>query len=58
LKIKAKVVNEDTLELEIDPRDLFAAAALANVSTDTNPEHIARWVYEIADAMLEERKRK
>lgn len=39
-------------------RDYFAAKAMANAYTqhDGNPNIIAKWAYEIADAMLKERQ--
>lgn len=39
-------------------RDYFAAKALANLYThsESSPDKVADWAYQIADAMLEARK--
>ena len=40
-------------------RDYFAAGALANTYTQddaSRPDKVAKWAYEVADAMLKERQ--
>jgi hypothetical protein len=39
-------------------RDYFAAAALSSQYTqhDSDPDRVAAWAYQIADAMIQERK--
>ena len=43
---------------EEDLRDCFAMFALIGVKNTSNFDEQARWCYEMADAMLEARKRK
>lgn len=42
---------------EEDLRDCFAMFALIGVSSNTHMESQAKWCYEMADAMLEARKK-
>jgi len=52
---RAVWVSEFGLEGGIDLRDYFAAKAM--VTINGSPSDIARWAYEIADAMLAERNK-
>lgn len=58
--------NGEVIDSEMEPgmtlRDYFAAAALQGLMAQVKPEdhwaeYRAKWSYEVADAMLERRKR-
>lgn len=52
------IEDQETNSRGMTLRDYFAAQAMANAYTqhDGNPNLIAKWAYEIADAMLKARE--
>lgn len=56
--VRNRVEEPKPLAIENSPtlRDQFAMAALAAAYSNDVPRDTARWVYEVADAMLEARK--
>jgi len=52
------IEDQETNSRGMTLRDYFAAKAMANAYTqhDGNPNLIAKWAYDLADAMMKERE--